>query len=342
MAHTYGFLPEAAQEDALHATRLLAVEERPFQRVTRSLLSKDSLLRQLPTHLPSPPPEGEEEQHTSPEDEVFKRQKFREEVLLDFAALESSILRIQLIQSSNQRERQRYAAEKAKILETAQAVRDNTVELRGQLEDAQKMLQLRKGYDELAGKIIDDRKLKSRDECQGEIEKLEKEIEDLQHESGEYENTWAGRREQFDKVVAEGEAMVRLIKGIKDDPEAEKDDEDMEDGEDGTKGESSRMGTPAGGRTPVPDGGETPMPSSGDAGGATPARPANRLLDIEDATRSSSRAASPSRQPAETPGDVEMAESAMIVPAKTSTGMEASVAQVVEPAEGITDKMDET
>ncbi|KAK4548766.1 hypothetical protein LTR36_008539 [Oleoguttula mirabilis] len=344
MAYAYGFLPDQAQEDALHATRLLGVEERPFQRVTRSLLSKDSLLRELPKQLPSPPPEGEEEQQqASAQDEAFKRLKFREEVLLDFAALESSILRVQLIQSSNQRERERYAAEKAKILETAQAVRDNTVELRGQLEEAQRMLELRKGYDELAGKILDDKKVKSRDECQTEIEKLEKEIEDLQHESGEYETTWVGRREQFDKVVAEGEAMVRLIKGIKDDPEAEKDDEGMEDGEEGTKGESSRTGTPAaGGRTPMPDGGETPMLGSGEAGDATPARPANRLLEIDDATRSSSRVASPSRHAAETPGDVEMAESALGTPAKTSMGMEASVAQVVVPAEGVTDTMDET
>lgn len=92
----------------------------------------------------------------------------------------------------------------------------------------------------------------------------------------------------------------------------------------------------------MPDGGETPMPGSGDAGDATPARPTNRLLDVEDATRASSRAASPSRHSAETLGDVEMAESVQVPPAKTSTGMEASVAQVVEPAEGVTDKMDET
>lgn len=265
-------------------------------------------------------------------------------MLLDFAALESSILRIQLIQSSNQRERERYAAEKAKILETAQAVRDNTVELRTQLEDAQRMLELRKGYDELAGKILDDKKLRSRVDCQTEIDKLDKEIEDLQQESAEYETTWAGRREQFDKVVAEGEAMRRLIKGIKDEPEHADGDEDMEDGDDGTKGENSRMGTPApDGRTPMREGGETPRPVSRDAGGATPARPVNRLLEVEDGTRAYSRATSPSRrQPGEAQADVEMAEPSLEAPPKTSTGMEASVNQVIQAAEGVTDKMDET
>lgn len=260
---------------------------------------------------------------------------------MDFAHLESSIIRIHLIQSSNQRERERYAAEKAKILETAQAVRDNTVELRAQLEEAQKVLERRKGYDELAGKILDDRKLRSRDDCKAEIEKLEKEIEDLQQESADYETTWTGRREQFDRLAGEGEAMRRLIKGIRDEPEGEKEDEEMEEGEAGTRGESSRTGTPApGGVTPLHGGGETPLPGSGEAGGATPARPNNRLLDVEDATRTSSRAGSPPQQTAEASVDVDMLEHEG--PPKDSKGMEATVQQVAEPAEGMNEKMDES
>ncbi|KAK5138038.1 hypothetical protein LTR08_005835 [Meristemomyces frigidus] len=329
MAHSYRILPDQAQEDALHATRLLAVEERPLWRVTNRLLGKDTLLRSLPKQLPSPPPEGEEELFQDPEDDAFRRQKFREEVLVDFAALESSILRMQLIQTSNQRERERYAAEKAKILETAQAVRDNTVELRGQLEEAQRVLERRKGYDKLAAKILDDKDLKSRDDCQLEIEKLEKEIEELRLESSEYENTWAGRREQFNRVVAEGDAMVRLIKGIRDEPEVEK-DEDMEDDDDATKGESSGVGSPG-------TDGRTPMVGSGEAGDATPARPTNRLLEVDDATRLSSRAASPARQPE----DVEMDEAAHQVSEKLSTESPAAMAQISQP-EGVADKMDET
>ncbi|KAH9845854.1 Tho complex subunit 7 [Teratosphaeria destructans] len=229
-----------AEEDALHTTsRLLLAEERPFQQLSDKLLGPQSLLR----YPPAKP--ADDAQPLDPDLESFKRQKFREEVLLRFSALESSLLRIQLVQSSNQRERERYAAEKAKILETAQAVRDNTLELRTQLAAAQEVLQLRKGYDELAGKILDDKKLKSRDDCQKDIETLEREIADLQQESAEYENTWQLRREQFDRIVVEGENMVKVIKGIKDDV-------DEEGGEECAKGESSFAGTPAnGGRTPL-------------------------------------------------------------------------------------------
>ncbi|KAI6815303.1 hypothetical protein KC340_g15702 [Hortaea werneckii] len=335
--------------DALHATRLLPVEERPFLRVQKSLLSPNSLLRVKPARqLPSPPPEGQEggegrdDKSAEPpnkEEDDLKLRQFREEVLMDFANLESSILRIQLIQSSNQRERERYAAEKAKILETAQAVRDNTVELRAQLEEAQKVLERRKGYDELAGKILDDKKLRSRDDCRAEIERLEKEIEDLQQESADYETTWSGRKEQFGKIVAEGEAMRRLIKGIKDEPEGEKEDEDME-GEDGTRGESSRMGTPAPGATPMHGEGDTPLPASQDAGASTQEKPDNQSFETNDATRTSSRAGSPPKHTAEASVDVEMLEQEG--PPKDSKGMEATAQQVAEPAEGMTEQMDES
>ncbi|EME80991.1 uncharacterized protein MYCFIDRAFT_5716, partial [Pseudocercospora fijiensis CIRAD86] len=226
--------------DALHASRMLTVEERAFQRVTKQLLSEKSVLKPALSYLPSPPPEGEGE---PPLYDPARVERFREDVLLDFANLESSIIRIQLILSSNQRERERYAAEKAKILETAQAVRDNTLELRSHLQEAQQVLERRKGYDEMATKILDDRKLKSRDDAKADIEKLEKEIEDLQQESVDYEGTWISRREQFDMVVREGEAMIRQIKGIKDEPEPEK-DENMDDADDGPKDETSGRNTP--------------------------------------------------------------------------------------------------
>jgi hypothetical protein len=325
---TYGILPQPA-EDALHPTRLLGIEERPFQRVTKRLLDRDSLLRSAPRQLPSPPPEGEEADAPTTEEDAAAdpatRQKFREEVLLDFAALESSITRIQLIQTSNARERERYAAEKAKILATAQAVRENTLLLREQLAEAQKVLELRKGYDTLASKILEDKKLKSRDECRADITTLEKEIEELEQEGVEVEGLWSGRREAFERIVHEGEVMRRVIKGIKEPEQGDEDgqgDEDdaMDDEGDAEKDEGSRMGTPglddgrtprheSGGRTPVPEG-STPLP-----GGVTPMhegmdegedRPRNKFLDVEGGTQLSSRAASPGTQGGET--DVEMGD----------------------------------
>jgi hypothetical protein len=358
--HNYTILSQPS-EDALHPTRLLGIEERPFQRVTKRLLDRDSLLRQTQKQLPSPPPEGEEGEVEDQEDAFATREKFREEVLLDFAALESSITRIQLIQTSNARERERYAAEKAKILATAQAVRENTVLLREQLGEAQKVLELRKGYDALAAKILEDKKLKSRDECRGDIAGLEKEIEELEQEGGEIEGLWVGRREQFERIVVEGEVMRRVVKGIKEPEEGEggEEDEAMEEGDgDGEKDDRSRMGTPglddgrtprheSGGRTPMPEG-STPLP-----GGATPMhegmeedgeeRPRNKFLEVEGGTQRSSRAASPGTPSADSTADVEMGEGddAQSQP-KTTAGLEAKDEQVKEPAEGMTMEMDES
>lgn len=301
--------------DALHANRLLMIEERPFSRVTKTLFSEHSPLRPTMTYLPSPPPEGEAgDAGTWSGYDSAKLQKFREDVLLDFASLESSLIHIQLILSSNQRERERYAADKARILETAQAVRDNTVELRAQLAGAQQILERRKGYDVEAAKILDNKKLRSRDETRTDIEKLEQEIQDLQQESAEYEVTWVSRRQQFDDVVREGDAMLRLIKGIKDEPEREagKDDQ-MDDAEDGTKAAASRQETPLpDGRSPRPaeTGDATPLPESEEAGAATP-QLNNKLLDLDDTTRTASRVSSPLMPALPERDDVEMNESTL-------------------------------
>ncbi|KAF2211206.1 hypothetical protein CERZMDRAFT_106475 [Cercospora zeae-maydis SCOH1-5] len=336
-------LPEQAQEDALHANRLLAVEERPFQRVTKQLLGNSSALRPSLSYLPSPPAEGDNE---TPVYDASRVERFREDVLLDFAYLESSIIRIQLTLSSNQRERERYAAEKAKILETAQAVRDNTVELRGKLVEAQGALERRKGYDVMAAKILDDKKLKSRDEAKAEIDKLEKEIEDLQHENAGYNGTWQERREQFDRIVREGEAMIRQIKGIKDEPEEEKGDEEMED-ESGEKeeGDNSGRNTPTqDGRSPQPAeaGDTTPMPDSGEAGEGsfegTPARPTNKFLEVDDATRPGTRVSSPLSQPAHMPDDVDMGDTPLATAETPSNGE----AQGATPSDVVAEIMDES
>lgn len=271
------------------------------------MTGKNSLIKSLPTQLPSPPPEGEEPTESN-QTSSLERQKWRDEVLLDFALLEASLKRIQLVLNSNARERERYAAEKEKILETAQAVRDNTVELREQLAEAQRQLELRKGYDELASKILDDKKLKSRDECSGEIQALQNEIEGLEQEGRDVEVSWSERREQFERVRGEGMAMLRLIRGEKEVEEAK--EEGVEETEDGgasarnTQGGMSRMGTPG-------HEGATPRRETE---GATPSHEnektvaKNRLLDVEDVSRLGSRAVSPARLATDAQQDVEMGE----------------------------------
>lgn len=248
--------------------RLLNVEEKPFKRITKRLLIPNSLITTPPTLPPTPPPDGSAADEAAAAHEVEKQQQlderrqWREDVLLDFAAFESSIVRIQLLRTSNLKEGERYTAEKLKIQATAQAVRDNTADLRVQLEDAQKRLALRKEYDELAEKITSNRLLRPREDQHANLDKLNAEILELERESQDYAQTWAERRQQFGKIIEEGMQLRRLIRDEKEEVERregmEEDREDAEEGETASqRGRSSGLGTPR----PAPDSGSglTPL-----------------------------------------------------------------------------------
>ena len=261
--------------DALHFTRLLNVEERPFARVSKRLQSRDALIRSFPTQLPTPPPDETAADEAAAavdakrQQQQGERRQWREDVLLDFANLESTFIRIEFLKKSNQKERERYAAEKINILDTAQTVRSNTAELRIQLSDAQRNLALRKEYDVLANKITSNRMLKPREEQHSNLEKLNAEIADLEQEGRDYAQTWVERKEQFDKIMAEGRQMLRVIRGEKDEFEKEEAMDDADD-QDGTasKGEN----------TPRPDtGGATPLPLGQEGDGLTPSDQAQHV-----------------------------------------------------------------
>lgn len=264
-------LLEQSQEDELHKTRLLNVEEKPFKRITKRLLAPGSLLTTPTTLPPTPPPDATSDTDvaSAAQKALDERRQFHEEVLLDFAAFDSSILRIQFLQNSNARERERYAADKIKIMETAQEVRDNTTLLRSQLEEAQATLAQRKKFDELADKITSNKLLRPREDQAANLLKLEEEIRELEDERETYAKTWEERTRQFKKIVAEGEEMRRQIRDEKEEVERR---EGMEDGdEDGEVGEGSRGGqTPKhrsdGEATPRPDGVNTPRPMSSNSG----------------------------------------------------------------------------
>ena len=246
--------------DTLHKSRLLNVEEKPFKRITKRLLSANSLISTPLTLPPTPPPDASAADEAAAAHEAEKQQKlderrqWREDTLLDFAAFESSIIRIQFLLTSNIKERERYAAEKFKIQATAQAVRDNTAELRIQLEETQRTLALRKEYDELAEKILSKPTLRSREDQHANLAKLNTEISELEKESQEYAHTWAERREQFGKIIDEGMHLRRLIRYEKEEVERREGMEEREDGDDEQRGRSS------GAVTPRPEtGGTTPM-----------------------------------------------------------------------------------
>ncbi|MCJ1359647.1 MAG: hypothetical protein MMC33_009649 [Icmadophila ericetorum] len=260
---TYALLDQA-EEDALHKSRLLNVEEKPFKRITKRLLTPNSLLFTLPKLPPTPPPDANAANEEAAAKEIEtqrqleERRQFRDDVLLDFAAFESSIVRIQLLFNSNAKERERYAAEKLKIQATAQEVRDNTADLRVQLEEAQKTLALRKSYDELAEKITSNRLLRPREDQHANLGKLNAEIAELERESREYAQTWAERRAQFGKIIEEG---MHLRRSIRDEKEEVERREGMEEREDGDEGDAS--GRISGVATPRHEtGDDTPMHNS--------------------------------------------------------------------------------
>lgn len=186
--------------------------------------------------------------------QLEERRQWREDVLLDFAAFESSIVRIQFLLTSNIKERERYATEKLKIKATAQAVKDNTTDLRVQLEDAQRQLALRKEYDVLAEKITSNRLLRPREDQHANLAKLNAEIADLERESQGYAQTWAERRAQFGRIIDEGMEMRRQIRAEKEEVERREGMEGAEDRDEADaasqRGRSSRATSP-GGATPL-------------------------------------------------------------------------------------------
>merc|ERR1712225_154813 len=279
---------DSREEDELHKSRLLNVEEKPFKRVTKRLLAPGSLLV-TPNKLLTPPPENGSEDAESYDAALQKqlddRRQFGEDVEFDFAAFDYSISRIQFLLNSNERERARYQADKQRILETAQAVRDSTAQLRLQLEESKKTLEQRKKFDKLAEKITNNQLLKPRDIQQGNLAKLEEECKGLERESHAYSVTWKERREQFGRIVEEGMQLRRLIRDEKEEVERR---EGMDGGEeDGqpqgaesglrprpvTSGSMSRSGSRSNSRAASPAGterrreaGETEDSTMGDAG----------------------------------------------------------------------------
>jgi hypothetical protein len=260
-------LLEPREEEELHKSRLLNVEEKPFKRLTKRLLTPGALIT-TPSKLPTPPPDSTSEEaleEAALQKVTEQRRQFREDVLLDFAAFDSSIARIQFLRNSNERERERYKADKQRILETAQAVKDNTAQLRIQLEESRKTLEQRKKFDELAEKITNNRLLRPREDQQINLRKLEEECKELERESTAYGETWKERREQFGRIMDEAMQLRRLIRDEKEEVERR---EGMDGGEeDGEVGEGSRGGqspkhySQSGNATPGPeDSGLKPRP----------------------------------------------------------------------------------
>ncbi|KAK4105834.1 hypothetical protein N658DRAFT_520957 [Parathielavia hyrcaniae] len=304
---SWGLLDDK-DENELHKSRLLNVEEKPFKRVTKRLNTLHTLTLSRARQAPTPPPETNGVPHqqqpastpqpqqrdegtpapTPTGDASLDLAQLKEDITLDFAAFDSSIARLQFLLTANERERERYAAERQRISAASQSVRDRTTQLRAQLEQACATLAQRRQFDALADDITSNAALRPRAEQAATLQKLREEIAELEAEREAYGVTWNERREQFSRIMEESMRLRRLIRDEKEEVERREGmDDDAEAG--GTprpSGMGSREGTPGlEGRLAPKSGAEsgdvsgTPRPLS--AGGRTPARgsPGPRLGD---------------------------------------------------------------
>lgn len=318
-------LLDEKEEQELHKSRLLNVEEKPFKRITKRLNTLSALVREKTNkQQPTPPPEGRrdsatEQQGGKEEDKaalVQQRGQLKEDLILDFAAFDSGVARLQFLLDANERERERYAADQQRIVDECQSVRDNNATLRERLEGARATLAQRKEFDRMADEITGGRSmLRPREDQRAAISKLEEECAELERESGTYTVTWRERKDQFERIMDEAMRLRRQIRDEKEEVERREGmDEDAEEDGEVSRGGRSRGTTPR----PDGDGASTPRPG-GTSGARTPARDSqaeegSQLKPRPEGTSSLSRAesAAPSNEGTPRPqaddGEVEEGE----------------------------------
>lgn len=277
-------LLDPEEENQLHKSRLFSIEEKPFKRITKRLTPINSLASTKIRQTLTPPPESngtaeqQENDAASPTTPALDFLQLKEDITFDFAALDYTIGRLQFLQSANENQRDKYAAERVSILDTCAAVRENTTQLRAQLAEAQATRAQRMQWDALTKKINDNKMLQERPKQTAALAKLEEECRQLEAESETYAETWRERKEQFSRIMDESMRLRRLIRDEKEEVERR---EGMDEGEgeaDGAEGgQTPRPGSSQGNATPRPDvptvkenGDGTPRAAS--VGGRTPLR----------------------------------------------------------------------
>lgn len=269
-----------------------------YKRLAKRLLAPTAPIYLPPQAPPTPPPddsavrEDAAGQEPSADKAAKERQQWRDDALIDFASFESNLARVQFLFRSNELERDRYAAEKDRILKTAQSVKENNGRLHQQLAEVRDTLALRKTYDVLAADITTDSALKPRDQQHTAIDKLQSEIAQLERECSDYATTWGERREQFGKIVEEGTNLLRLIR-------EEKEEAERQEGMEGIEGGSS---------PPHPSRASTPkLPDDTTTSDAGTSKQQHSLKPPEPASATPiiSRGSSPASKPSAASKDVE-------------------------------------
>lgn len=262
-----------ADEDDLHAKRLLNIEEKNYKRIQKRLLAPTNPIQtylRRPTTATSPSdenttsdadaedtiqtsndiPNGSSAAHfssqESPETHLKTLQTFTHQTLHDFSALTTSLARLQFLLTSNISERDRYTSQTTTITSQHSEITSETAALRSRLDEARSRLEQRKQYDELAKKVLfvngrDGVRSKTREELGRESERLRSEIEELEREGEELKGQWRERRETLGRVNGETERLRRVVRGEPEVVERDNDETRSDDGgEDEEQGEKRR------------------------------------------------------------------------------------------------------
>lgn len=249
-------------EAELHKNRLLFVEYKPFRRLIDRLATIASVVSStIPLNSADAPKDGA----TANTD--FER--LREDITVDFALFDNTILRLQYLHDANKRERERYQADQERILLECQSARVTNAQLREQLESARGTLAQRKEFDVIADKITSNRLLRPREDQLANLAKLEEECKELERESETYSYVWKERRDQFNRIMEEGMLLRRQIRDEKE--EVDRREGMDEGGDDEATGQTPRPDVSRNG-TPAAEGDEHPKTLSE---GETPQHPAS-------------------------------------------------------------------
>lgn len=231
-----------AEEDDLHAKRLLNIEEKSYKRIQKRLLAPTNPIQ---TYLRRPiansstsqidenttsdgdadaedPTSKTTTNGTQPQEDtqsyLSTLQTFTHQTLHDFSALTTNLARLQFLLTANTSERERYTSQTTTITTQHAQITSETAALRSRLDEARSRLEQRKAYDELAKKVLfvngrDGTRRKTREELGRESERLRSEIEELEREGEELKGQWRERREGLARVNGETERLRRVVRG---------------------------------------------------------------------------------------------------------------------------------
>ncbi|TLD25607.1 hypothetical protein PspLS_05505 [Pyricularia sp. CBS 133598] len=280
-------LLDPREEEELHKSRLLNIEEKPFKRITKRMQTLHAAARwgKQPTPanataVASPTAADTNQNGTTasrpptssgaPAPAADELQMLRQELTLDFAAFDSTVARLQFLMRANEEERRRYGEDREQILAECEDVRSNTGSLRTQLDEARARLEQRKKFDVLAEGITSNRMLKSRADQERNLSKLAEECSQLQEEISQNATTLRERKDQFERIMDEAHRLRRQIRDENDEVDRREGMGDDEGGE--ADGHTPRPGVASGNATPLPHAVPQRALAGSTLGSRTPAR----------------------------------------------------------------------